>query len=738
MFSFECESHKKNILIFFLGQYEKSMRPSLATDIQKTYDNNLTPDYVIFLYPEYLEQDILKLSDDDDSFKTDLTRQKGASVQLCTFNNQGRLKFGRVIESKENPRPDFDLDVLARDLIRFGYKKLMAGRENDVIVRSPSGTIFVKPSGKPLEEFIYASQLARCSAENQFLAFSLLSHAPEIKNIDCIYIDTSSISAIAESLTYYISRFGGHNCKGVKYTSFSSYSGLSKNRPDSPEGAWVVISASATTDMGRKIVNEWNVKPTQVVTILSYKDVLSCDDKNTGNDVVFSVTGYSKRQNNPFSPVKVQVKGESFSAEISLPSKVLLKKIHAPTYIKESIFDYSKSNVFLVNKENRPLFFDYDEFRNSHINNQEDEKYLLWLNQVIRWVIPNNVNGIICDSKNAKSRFLTDVKNAISNNGFDLGGIVEYNSEDYESFKKIGDKAVLVISTAISSGHSFVDVNRSLRLASHKGMRIFIAPFVTAPSRDIHEKFEKSLCQGTNGFNYVFKCYKKVFIGEKSNTTWVREKALIASMISNDSSDFDYWVKRKQHLENSGDGLSQKIGLHYSDQETIFSFSNDFVFWPQEYDPSVVKRESIYATIAAIFQNLRENEFDGVTLKSNVYNHAVLDPENFVRFNEPILQSCLWRAASPQELDYRRSDELSGDIQRIFSKIFQSVNFTDATSTRGEVALDLLMAVALDWIKLSEEPKHKLINDAEIYLTAPHAKVLVAYLRNMMKNGVSI
>jgi hypothetical protein len=129
-----------------------------------------------------------------------------------------------------------------------------------------------------------------------------------------------------------------------------------------------------------------------------------------------------------------------------------------------------------------------------------------------------------------------------------------------------------------------------------------------------------------------------------------------------------------------------------------------------------------------VLQNLRDIEIDGCRLSANIYQHCVIDPENFVRFNDSVLQSCLWRCAMPGELDYRRSDELSSDIQRILRKIFMSCD-----SARGVTSLDLLMGLATRWIKISNEAMDKVIEDAERYLKHPHAILFINQMKKEFK-----
>lgn len=733
MFVFECNTHKKDCLVMFLGQYVDSASKSLTSSIQDAYKENLKPELVFFIYPSYLESEISIFLEKENT-KIDLTRQKYSPVLCISFDIKGEFVEKRRFD--ESNHIDFDINYkqLAVDTVKYGYANLMEKRSNDVLVKSPAGTTFVKPSGKNLEEFIYASQLARCNFEHQFLAMSLLRYAPELNFIDCIYIDTSSISPIAESVIYYISKFQDSKCKHITYRSFSSYSGLEKNnKPDNASGSWVIVSASASTSMGKKIVKDWNIKPQQIVTILSYSPVLSEEEPNIGNAVVFCLNDYSSRDKDSFSPIKVQVQGESFSAEVSNPEKALLLKKHKPDFIDTCVFKYHNDNVFSVNKCGHSLHVDYINLRKKYLDqNNNGGELFNWMKQVVQWTIPRNLSAIVVGSGNAEKKFLDDFKKVLSECDFDTSTLYELSPEDQNGMQKIGTGAVLVLSSAVSTGRFFVDVNRELRLAKQNGMRVFATSFVVSPSRIQYKNIQTSLTQGTNGFKYSYLNFNKIFIGSKNLSPWTKELEFIKKLINNsDEGDIgmDFWVSRKEILEKEGEGLNGRVGIHYSDANGKLEIAPDFVFWPPKYAVSNINLEAIYATISSVLQNLRDNEIDGCRLSANIYQHCVIDPENFVRFNDSVLQSCLWRCAMPGELDYRRSDALSSDMQRILRKIFMSCQ-----SARGVISLDLLMGLATRWIKISNEAMNKVIEDAELYLKEPHAILLIKQMKIEFKN----
>ncbi|MBU2887473.1 hypothetical protein KO507_17040 [Gilvimarinus agarilyticus] len=712
----------------FLGQYTKDSKRRVVSGIQRAYRDNLTPEMVLFVYPNYLKSEVESLMEDD-SVRIDVTRHTCSAIYGVSFDENARLRVRKAYKDGP-PGVKLNGDTLFEDLASSGLDALMAKRVNDVIVKSPAGTTFVKPSGQALEEFIYASQLARCNFENQFIAMCLLRHAPDAQSIDTIYIDTFSISSIAEAVVYYLKQFLNIPCKHIDYRSFSSYSGLEESfRPDNVKGTWVIISASASTSMGRRLVKEWGIIPSQVVTILSYKDCLKDDDRNDGNAVVFCVEKYSSREGKNFSPTKVQVQGESFSAEVSTPDKVALLKKHKPLYIDDSVFRFYSGDVFSVNRHDRTLYVDYVELRKSYEGgggelDREADLYK-WIRQVVEWTVPRSLSTIIYCSDPASVQLVDDFKSVLKQCGFDVDNLRVINESSQSAMDDIKDSAVLVLSPAITTAHVFVDVNRSLRLAKHTGMRTFATPFVVSPSKSQFESVNKSLTQGVGGFKYHFVKFKKLYLNGKYVSPWERELDVIKDLLNGEADDSElFWVERKSQLERRSVGLKSKVGIHCTSPRKDLEIANDFVFWPDGYSVGDINYSSVFATIGCILQNLRDNCIDGVQLSGNIYKHSVLDPENFIRFNDPIIQSCLWRCALPGELDYRRSDVLSGEMTRILIKIFKA-----SGSERGVTSLDLLMGIATRWIKISSSEMTKIIDSAESYLIKPHEKLLINYLK---------
>jgi hypothetical protein len=182
-----------------------------------------------------------------------------------------------------------------------------------------------------------------------------------------------------------------------------------------------------------------------------------------------------------------------------------------------------------------------------------------------------------------------------------------------------------------------------------------------------------------------------------------------------------------KRLERQGDGLEGYLGCPPSKARQKLSFSGGFAFWSGwNVDHDDADHEAIYVTIAAVLQNLRERPCandDPDSLRSHVYQNAVIDPDNFVRFNDSILQSCLWRAANSTELDYRSSDELSYAMIKIVLRVLD-----DLKANKSESGIDLLMGIATGKIRLSKKALEELVDEAERKLEGSGGKIGVTLL----------
>lgn len=690
---------EKEFLIIFSGQLEGS-GVDYAGIFEKKFSNYLKPDAILFIYPSYLKETLSSYWEEDNLFYQNITRF-GSNVPVYSVSFDA---FGDLI-SEQNVHhfgTHINLENIKSQVIEQGLLHLARVNRGEVILESPPGTIFSKPSGEASEEFIKASGLAKNYSQQQFVAYCLISYRPRSADIKEIYIDTAGISSFAEAVCYYLYRFSSAPCKYIRYDSFSSYGGMNKCKIDNPENVWVIISASHNNSMYVALINKWRLPPEHAVTILAFTD----KPRRLVNISELSKHIHAKEQKD--SAVKVHIVGENFTAEVSEPKKVIVKKAAKPVGLERVVKSFYDSGVFQCNKvakhgrKPKPIFVNFNESVSSH------PEFIEWLEKIVRWYLPSELGWVAVSDDPASQSLYKIFKEKIDSVGIKS----KYKKIDFKSAGQVvtGDKSVVVLTPVISSGRTLLNLNRELRLSGHNGNRIFVAPF-SFPSTDAEYKtLKNSLLLGPDGFRYQFFSFFELAIGNNDQeSSWELEEKVVRSICGSSK----LWNERLKRLEKQGSGLDGFIGCPPSTGVKKLSFSRHFAFWSgwdvnhEKADP-----EAIYLTLSAVLQHLREMECNNDnpdSLRSHVYQHAVIDPENFARFNDSILQSCLWRAANATELDYRRSDDLSYAMMRIIMRLIN-----DLKSKKSESAVDLLMGIATGKICLSKKSLGELVDKAKV------------------------
>lgn len=700
MYSFETRTSAinksvKNALIVFSGQSEGD-EFDYSYLFETIFREKNKPDLVCFLYPSFLKDQIAKyISNKKTRFIENLMRfGNDTPVIILNYDSFSTFRFDKIYNRNLLGKKDINYSLLREDVINIGLNGLVKKNKNEIILTAPAGTVFQKPSKENYNEFIKASGLAGSYSVQQFIAFASLSKRPDI-NIKYIYIDTASIAIFAETIVNMLYHYKPRI--KVKYLSFGSYSNKNENRPDSLDDIWVIISASTSNNLAKMIINEWSLDKQQVLNILSYKEITN----QPGDRSLLNIRKYSNNTKylNNDSSIKIEIRGENFTAEVSEPERILIKTSHMPKTLNTLVKPNFSTDAFVCNKAIRlkalPVYINIKYYL------ENDKKLKEWVERVLMWHAPAKTKYLAYDFNDEQSKALVYEIRVILNKSQILQNI---DDVDVNSLAKTdaGDSSIIIVSSVISSGRSLLKINRDLRFAGHTGNRMYIAPIVTSKSKDAFDDFLATLKWGAHGFKYSFYSYITTTIGNEGlKNPWNLERELLTRL------DHKEWRIREKELSDLQNGLTGNIYFVPSLFSSDFTFSRDFAFWSWNYKDKNPRQSAAYLTISCILQNLRDT--DPVnnrknSLKSFVYQHAVLDPENFSRFNDPLLQACLWRASNPNELDYSKSEDMSECMFSIMSK--SMAEYKDRTSP---IFLDYLIAIAIRKISLSNNQKARLL-----------------------------
>lgn len=112
------------------------------------------------------------------------------------------------------------------------------------------------------------------------------------------------------------------------------------------------------------------------------------------------------------------------------------------------------------------------------------------------------------------------------------------------------------------------------------------------------------------------------------------------------------------------------------------------IFFPKACDPATVSQADVFLCVSATLHKLRGEPAGPETLGRGLRHHALLDPANFERFTDGVIQASFLRAALPVELDYTVDTGASGSMAEFLRAMFRN------PEAQGEAALEFAMAIA--------------------------------------------
>ena len=139
--------------------------------------------------------------------------------------------------------------------------------------------------------------------------------------------------------------------------------------------------------------------------------------------------------------------------------------------------------------------------------------------------------------------------------------------------------------------------------------------------------------------------------------------------------------------------------------DKALGLSDGFLFFGDAFDGRLhqVPESTTYLTVASALQAARDLNVPANQLKPTGYESVVLSPENFLRYNDNLLQACVLRAALPSELDYSSSPHLSRLMKEFLLKVFSR-----HAHPYGAAALEFAAAVACGRLKLIADDRKEL------------------------------
>ncbi|HQS65431.1 MAG TPA: hypothetical protein PKV65_18995, partial [Acidovorax defluvii] len=284
-------------------------------------------------------------------------------------------------------------------------------------------------------------------------------------------------------------------------------------------------------------------------------------------------------------------------------------------------------------------------------------------------------------------------------------------------------QGVLVVQAVAGDGGLLREISRDLReFIAPDVPRHFLAGVGLPQSEETWLRLQQFLVKNTSPRDYGFSAWLVLPIGSDGTTNAWQDLSELAT--------------RAQVQTPVVTGVSPKIltesvdlavqlvqgafkGFLPTSSGTALGLSEGFLFFGDAFDGRLhqVPVSATYLTVASVLQAARDLNVPANQLKPTGYESVVLSPENFLRYNDNLLQACVLRAAHPSELDYSSSPHLSRLMKEFLLKVFSR-----NAHPYGAASIEFAAALACGHLKLMADDRKELQQKAvELLSSAPSA-----------------
>lgn len=714
----------------------------LKSEIKRFYEQNYQTDEIFVIGSSNIKERLKQvfIERQDKTFIGIPKKQEthlSDSLYLLTFDKAGKLKCEN---GKKVPQG------FLKNYLNEGLQNIFIKRGG--LVASQGAHHFVFPSGKHCDKFLRTGNILLIGSEIYFIAFSLLKHFDETKH-DQIYCDTSSINSVAFALSELKNRFvKPENRKQISIESFSSYEGLYKNDLSYTENAFLIISASTSSNILAYIKNSHRMLDIKNIVVMYYLGERQ-NYLNIESNVLCNLTHHPKNNPNgiPFyktyksdtcehcqkGSYALEVLGDVFLLEKPKINKVVLKVNDPEKYLSDLLKQFiSKNrveNIFKVNyKETSNTNLKYEVYINYYeilegIKKGHYKDYKKKLDDYINQYVPSNTKYLITLNDDASDKLADYIIEKIKANYKQNSLPKKITQDELAKIKSTIEGTAFIVGSCIANGKNLLFVSRALRKFDNLRIVYFIG--ISRTKNKEYLNFLKSnLKQGGYGAeSSSFVEVESIFCNNDArNTSWLSEIEFLKKFIEYVKDEHpsckgsNFLIERKKSLEAStGDserGLANKLfypRLFKGNKQEELNIRKNFAFFNFDDYVDNVSQADIYFTISNILNSLRNSNGNSDkadrTLKQSIYIRSLLDPANFSRFNDGIIQASILRAAYSEELSYSIDVEVSQEMTNTLETI---IKYCD--DEQGEALIEFLYAIANKKMTLMKVHLQKIIN----------------------------
>ena len=236
--------------------------------IVEGYNVRVPPSRLLFICPTGIEEQI-KRSFNDRKSQFEGRFKSTSHVIVAPYDERGKLVDDGIVHLIRNATTDWKVeDYFLKELGTRAVDRIFDETKIKTILHAPHGYLFRHPSGRDEDIFVRAGNMLREPSRLPIFNHLLLRKLPH----DCsvVYIDSFTILSFAlglQSLVGYFHRLK-RSVSALAIENFHSYEVTSEFRIPNDASYLVLISASTSGSLARKLVDEKQADRTRIVHLL--------------------------------------------------------------------------------------------------------------------------------------------------------------------------------------------------------------------------------------------------------------------------------------------------------------------------------------------------------------------------------------------------------------------------------------------------------------------------------------
>lgn len=731
----------------------------IQIQLRDYFFNCSLPDQILIICFEYNKKDIEILFQKDASIYKYIPKfqvdDDSPNLSIYALLQDGSLTW--QLGNKFNG--DFLDEVYRRGMVQIF-------NEHGGLIISQSAHHFVFPSGKHCDRFLRTGNVLINGSEVMFIASAIAKHF-KCRRFSTIYCDTSSINSLAYALISILKELDV-DMDIVHVESFGSYELFEKAKFKASRNSLFLVSSSTSGSIISRMTDENKVRNIELENIAviyglsvetKYNSQLICKldfDKDSNPNGLDEFVSYNVKRgkmctlcSDGSTPVKVE--GDVFLLEKPYVKGVKINVTDQPAFLK-NFGDYYRS------EQHNPGIIRTFYKEGSNGGNKKYEIYInveqlfsLWairtqqsshtrsiftrLHKFVQQNIPAPLKYIIV-LPDAASRQLADIIIGMLQEvgiKFEEENIISLT--EIEKIDKDNGGVIAVISSSIVTGDNLLFLSRALRKYENTYRRMFFTFLSRTKDKERQEFLEVNLGYGEfgKGTHKLINVDAITCVSEANATPWHRELDFVKELqeyCDNHNEEFDAAIKycedRETELNDSGlqKGLENNLFFKSFAGEQL-KLNNGFAFAPPNRTFEFATQAEVYFIASSVLNEMRGK---GKLNQSEFLRHLI-EPGNFVRYNDGVIQACLLRAAKSEELKFSLSEEMSLQMKAILGDMILHLK-----NEHSEAINEFFYAIAIKKLRLPNtilKECIELLEDQPAYQeTRNILHALVAYIKD--------